>query len=271
MSEVAQPSAEAGATAVDPEKIVTPASEAPEAAAAEADPQTEQATEQDGQHRDPATGRFAKRTEQLTRQIGELTATKHNLRRQVDALVDRHAALQKQLQTQPQNFDQMTYEQQQAHMVTNAVKQTRLEEVAQEAEALHKQSYAVMAAVYQTKIDAARDRLQGIDQAARLVGSMPLSPVACEVIAESDKAAELTHWLADPKNEHEVRRILSLPPSSQAVELARQEGRLTAPQPTRRISKAPAPVQTVSGGTGTAGVDLNTADMATYMRVRMGG
>ena len=158
-----------------------------------------------------------------------------------------------------------------AGLIDQATAKKRREEVAQEAEALHKQSYAVMAAVYQTKIDAARERLQGIDQAARFVGSMPLSPIACEVIAESDKAAELTHWLADPKNEHEVRRILSLPPSSQAVELARQEGRLTAPQPVRRISKAPAPVQTVSGGTGTAGVNLETADMETYMRARMGG
>ena len=271
MSEVTQPSAEAGATAVDPEKIVTPASEAPEAAAAEADPQTEQATEQSEQPRDPATGRFAsKRAEVIARQIDELTGTKHNLRRQVEQLQMKAAALQKQLQT-PQNYDQLSYEQQQAHTVSTAIKQNRLEEVAQEADELARESVAVIGAVYRTKIDAARERIQGIDQAAQYVGTLPLSLTACDVIAESDRAAEITHWFAQPANNAEVSRILRLSPERQAVEIARIEGRLTAPQPVRRISKAPAPVQTVSGGTGTAGVNLETADMETYMRARMGG
>lgn len=271
MTDGVLPLAEADATAVDPSKTVPPASEALEAAEAEAAPQTTEATEQNGeQPRDPATGRFSRRAEQLTRQVNELTATKHNLRRQIETMQQKAAALQKQLQT-PQNFDQLPYEQQQAHLVSHAIKQNRLDEVSQDAEELARESVAVIGAVYRTKIEAARERLQGIDQAAQYVSSLPLSLNACDVIAESDRAAEITHWMAQATNQAEVSRILRLSPDRQAVEIARIEGRLSQPQPIRRISKAPAPVQTVSGNAGSTGVDLNTADMETYMRVRMGG
>ena len=243
---------------------VVPTPEAPDAATPEA-----AAPEVEGSEpaRDPVTGRFSKRQEQLSRQSGDLVGTKRTLQREVSVLEQRAEALQTSLRQQPANWDQMTYEQQQAHQVNRAIKADRLEQTIDEHKAITGQAAQTTAAVFYAKVEAARERIPDLDQAIHAFGSIPLSNLACEELAESEKAPEIANWLV--RNPAEARRIVSLPPHRQVAEIARLEGRLTS-VPTKRISQAPPPPQTVSGGAGTSGIDLNTADMATYMRARMG-
>ena len=271
MPETVSPGLVPGATpvpAVDPAIASTtpaaPTSAAPDAATPEAAPTDEQGNEQ---VRDPATGRFARRTEQLSREIGDLVGTKRTLQREVSVLERLLQVHRPLLEQRPANWDQMTYEDQQAHQVNRAIKADRLEQTIDEYRQLSGQQQQTTAAVFYAKVEAARERIPDLDQTIRVFGAIPLSPMACEELAESDKAPEIANWLV--KNPGEARRITSLPPHRQVAEIARLEGRLTS-VPTKRISQAPPPPQTVSGGSGPSGVDLNTADMATYMRVRMG-
>jgi hypothetical protein len=92
-----------------------------------------------------------------------------------------------------------------------------------------------------------------------------VSEVAADLIAESDKGAEIANYLA--RNSEEASRIANLPDAYQGYELARIESRFKD-NPMKRISQAPAPVQTVSGGAGNPGVDLASLSMPDYIKAR---
>jgi len=246
-------------SSVVPEPAASTAIESPEAATA-ATPET------DEQPRDPSTGRFSKRTEQLTRQIGDLTATKHSLQRQVETLAQRAQTLHKQI-SEPAQIDPNDFDAQQRDTVSRAVKQDRYEQTVDEVRGLQDLQLQTMKTMFDTKVEAAKERIPDLDTALQTFIQIPISNYACEVIAESDKAPEIAYWLA--KNPVEARRIASLTPARQGVEVARIESKVTT-NPAKRISQAPPPPNTLQGGSGTTGIDLNTADMATYMKARMG-
>lgn len=98
-----------------------------------------------------------------------------------------------------------------------------------------------------------------------------------ESVAYSDKVIyskhglEMVRKLADGprvayylgKNPQEAQRIAQLPPLETAFELGRLESRLTSGQP-RRVSGAPAPVQTVRGGGVLGTPDPNKMEMGEY-------
>lgn len=114
---------------------------------------------------------------------------------------------------------------------------------------------------FRTKIDAARDSIPNLDQSLDVFGRIMFSDQACDVIASSDKAAELANYFG--RNPQEGHRIANLPTHFQAAEIARIESRLQAPKP-KTISTAPRPAATLGGGSSPSAKDLSSMSMSEF-------
>lgn len=211
-----------------------------------------------------AKGRFAKRTEQLHQQIGQLTAEKRSIQREVAMLNEQAARLRASLE-KPDPIDPSDYAAQDEARTRRAVKAERLDQVQDELAERQIRAHELRKEAFLTKAEAVRERLPDIDQALQQFAALPVSQAAADVIADSEKGVEIAYWMA--KNPQEARRIHALPFHLQAAEIARIEGRVSS-NPVRRISQAPPPVQTVSGGVGSPGVNLETASFADYEKAR---
>ena len=214
--------------------------------------------------RDPSTGRFAKRSEQIQAQIGQLTATKHQVAREVESLKRQAAEIRTQLDA-PSNIDPADYAAQTSHDMRRAVKAERYDQTLDAVKSAQSHASEIRAATFTAKVEAARERIPDLDTALQSFGNLPISEIAADHIADSEKAVEIAYYLA--KNPLEAQRIARLPMAYQGAEIARIESRVSAPT-RNRLSQAPAPVQTVSGGSGSAVVNLATADFATYEAAR---
>ncbi len=95
--------------------------------------------------------------------------------------------------------------------------------------------------------------------------SLTVTPVMADAIRESSRGAEIAYYLG--KNPAEAARIASLPPVSQATAIARLETRVgSAGQAS--VSRAPQPVSTLSGRSGSAGKRLEDMNFEEYRRAR---
>lgn len=125
-----------------------------------------------------------------------------------------------------------------------AMDKREAERVEREARALREQVEAHQAARAQQisamareHIEDGRERYADFDEVV-LAPDAPITPLALEIIAASDKGADLAYWLGSHREE--AARIAAMSPFAQARELGLIEGRLSAPQP-KTISRAPAP------------------------------
>jgi len=218
----------------------------------------------EGKARDPATGRFAKRTEQFQAQISDLRATKGNLERDIQSKIRTLEALQKQHEALS-NVDPANFEASESARTARAVIGVQHGLARQEAIETAQRLRENREATFVAKVDAARERIPDIDQVLQSFARLPVSDTAADLIAESEKSVEIANYLG--RNPHEAHRINSLPPARQGVEIARIEARVGA-MPMKRISQAPAPVSTVSGGSSNPSPDLGSLSMSDYIKAR---
>jgi hypothetical protein len=92
----------------------------------------------------------------------------------------------------------------------------------------------------------------------------PVTPIMADAIRESDRGAEIAYYLG--KNPAEAAQISALPPVSQATAIARLEQRVGAASVP--VSRAPEPIGTLSGRSGSAGKPLEEMDFEDYRRAR---
>lgn len=177
--------------------------------------------------------------------IDRITAEKHAAIARAAAAERRVQELMKPMQApDPNDFDA-----QNAHQIRQAIKTERAEDLRQEAENAAQMAFEARRNQYLTRIEDARERIPDIDAVVQTFGQqVAISHFAAETLAESEKAAEITAYLA--KNPAEIQRFNAMHPVAQAVEIARLEGRVaTAAQATmRRVSQAPEPPPTIGGG-----------------------
>lgn len=193
--------------------------------------------------------------------IDQLTAQKHESNRQrqeSDARADRaerraHDLVQ-QLQAL-QNADPLDP----ATDVRRAVKLENLTEAKAELAEARQASHGARVAEFTAKVDAARDTIADLDQSLQVFGKIPLSDAACDVIASSDKAAEIASFLG--KNTREGYRIANLPVYLQTAEIARLEARLSPPI-AKTVSTAPKPAPVLGGGSNPMSFDPRSAGVA---------
>ena len=244
----------------------------PAAVVAPVDPSATPAAPETGETTDAAPprddkGRFTQRTEQIQRQISELTARKHSEKRELEALQRQTSALRQQYQA-TQQVDPNDFEATEMARTQRAVIGVQHNLAQQQATEAQRRIAETRGATFMAKVDQARERIPDIDQALAAFATLPVSDFAADLIAESDKSVEIANFLA--RNPNEAHRIAGLHPAYQGAEIARIESRVSA-MPMKRISQAPAPVSTVSGGVGSPGVDLSSLSMADYIKARETG
>lgn len=165
------------------------------------------------------------------------------------------------LRSQPR--DQMAFEDQDALRVREAVKLERLEE--KQAEAQFREQLAAQARVasFQAKVEAAAERMPDL---VEKFSRVPVSEQAADLIAESDRAAEIAYYLGNnPQEAHEIYR---LPAHLQGARIARIEARLSAAPQVRKVSQAPSPPPALSGASSPGVKDPGTMSMEEYAKWR---
>ena len=94
--------------------------------------------------------------------------------------------------------------------------------------------------------------------------NLAITPVMADAIRESGRGPEIAYYLG--KNPAEAAHIASLPPVSQAIAIARLEGRISTGTPS--VSRAPEPIGTLSGRGGGSVKSLEDMDFEEYRRTR---
>jgi hypothetical protein len=168
------------------------------------------------------------------------------------------AELEKLSANKPDEFDPNA----QAHQLKQVVKSERFEQKAEEAELAANRAAQARAEAFHAKVEAARERMPDFDQ---VFPNTPISEAAADLIADSDKAAEIAYFLA--KNPNEAARIYNLPEHKQGAEIARIEGRLSTVS-TRKTSNAPTPPPVLSGQTAPGTKDPANMSMSEYAKWR---
>lgn len=193
--------------------------------------------------------------------INELYAQKKAAERQTEIALREVAELRKQLGQIQQQTDPNDWQAQQRADIRSAVKEERLTQLEQEARSAIERARETRVQGYQAKLEAAQERIPDINDAYEQFSKLPLTEHAADIISESEKAAEITYYLA--KNPAEAYEIASLPPHLQGAKLARIEAKVSQGSP-RRTSAAPPPVPIVSANSAPATPalkDMGVADI----------
>lgn len=201
----------------------------PDASAPEAPEQKEQA-EPEQQKRN--------RTQE---RIDRLTAEKHAALREVAALKERFERIMKD--SQPRQVDPNDFEGQQRETFRAVLREDQTAQTREQFDKAMRTAQAAQFEMFNAKIEAARERIPNLDASLQTFAGLPVSDHAAEIIAESDKAAEIAHYLAN--NPREAYDIARMTPAQQGRALARIEHRVSLPA--RRTSNAPTPPPTLTG------------------------
>lgn len=238
---------EAGATAVAPESTPTPAAPArgPDGKVASAPPPdgetgattepevTADAAPEEPEKDEPKRNRARER-------IDQLTAEKNAARREAEALRARLEALQRAPtpEVDPNDYDAI-----QRESVRGVFREEQFGQTAQQYEDAVARAQQAQVQAFNAKLDAARDRIPDLDRSLQTFYQLPVSEHAGEIIAESERAAEIAHYLAN--NPREALDIYQMSPAQQGRALARIEQRVTVPA--RKTTAAPPPPPSVTG------------------------
>lgn len=213
----------------------------------------------------PKPSKAERRKEQIQQQINDLTAQKRALERETQAELRRLHELQASINSQ-QNIDPEDYEAQESARLGRALDERAFRDAQAKAKELNSQKDAVRYAMFESKLKAAEERIPDLSQAVEKFAQLPVSEYAADIIAESDKAPELTYFLAN--NPHEAKRIASLPPHMQGVEIARIEGRINAAPKARKTTQAPTPPPQVTAANSPTGKSYSEMSMEEYAAAR---
>jgi hypothetical protein len=239
---------------------VPPPASAHDAPAAADDPapgqsETETTDESDAPKKPKPT--FSERISQITAMRKQAEAERSIALREVERL-------QKELETmRGAPTDQQSFEQQDANRVREVLKEEKLAE--KQAELSNRDSFIKEArqAAFVAKAEAALERMPDL---LEKFSNVPVSEAAAEIIAESDKAAEIAYYLGNnPKEAHEIAR---LPAHLQGARIARIEARLSAAPQVRKVSQAPTPPARLSGASSPGVKDPGSMSMEDYAKWR---
>lgn len=249
------------ANVLDPVSIPVPGAEKPVTAQPEAAPPKAEDT-------GPAEDAAKEDTDEPKRnsakaRISELYAQKkaaerdaHSKAQRVVQLEQSFAQIRQQNQANPDDWQQV-----QRNDARAAVKEEKLEELKHDAARQWQEAVNLRQKGWETKVESARERFPDMDQALETFKQLPVTEYAADIIAESDKSAEITYFLA--KNPSEAHRIATLPPHQQGRALAQIEAKLSVGQP-RKTSSAPPPVPMVTASSSPATPalkDMGVADI----------
>lgn len=179
---------------------------------------------------------------------------------------------QKRMQEAAQPVDPAQFQtdaEYQGAIAAQAMRRVSAQDHMSQAEASRQRAEADDRRALDVQAEDLRDQIKDIDLIYRnpSEGGPVITPAMAAAIHESESGALLAYHLA--KNPTKALTIANMQPLAAARAIGKLEAELSS-RPMKRISQAPAPVQTVSGGVGSPGVDLSTLSMADYIKARQG-
>jgi hypothetical protein len=210
-------------------------------------------------------GEQERRKESVQERIDKAVFKQREAERREAAALARAAELERKLQPPPVNapLEEIDRYERRKDLVDWRVDELR-------SEAREAQSNAVEAAYekFAARAEAVADRIP--DLIERFSDpNLPVSKIMGEFVADSEKGAEIAHFLAE--NPNEAARIKSLSDAHQGVALARLEARFNTAPPVRKVSTAPTPPPTVAGNPSPAGrsvADMSVTDLQAHLKKR---
>lgn len=178
--------------------------------------------------------------------ISQLTAEKHAAQRAAREAEQRFQALQRQMQER-RPVDPNDYDAVQRESIRGVMQEETARRTADDYKVASDKARQAQVDTFYAKVEGVRDRIPDIDRSIQTFSQLPVSDHAAEIIAESDVAAEIAHYLAN--NPREAFDIYQLSPAQQGRALARIEQRVSLPA--RRTSSAPPPPPMVTGAQAT--------------------
>jgi molecular chaperone GrpE (heat shock protein) len=207
-------------------------------------------------------GEQERRKESVQERIDKAVFKQREAERREAAALARAAELEKKLQQPPANapLEEIDRYERRKDLVDWRVDELR-------SEAADARNNAVEAAYekFAARAEAVADRIP--DLIERFSDpNLPVSQIMGEFVADSDRGAEIAHFLAD--NPREAARIKSLSDAQQGVALARLEARFVAP-PVRKVSTAPTPPPSVTGNSASSSRtadEFSVAEMQSHLK-----
>lgn len=199
----------------------------------------------------------------FSERISQITAARRQAEAERSIALQEVARLRQELEGLRGQPADIPYEQQDANRVREVLKEERLAEKQQEVQTRETFIKEARQAAFLAKVEAAQERMPDL---LEKFATVPVSEVAAELIAESDKAAELAYWLAN--NPREAREIAALPAHMQGARIARIEARLSAAPTVRKVSQAPTPPPALSGASSPGVKDPGSMSMDEYAKWR---
>jgi len=193
--------------------------------------------------------------------INELYAQKKAAERHTEIALREVAELRRQLSQIQEQTDPNDWQAQQRADTRIAVKEERLSQLEQEARSAIERARETRVEAFTAKLEAAAERIPDIQEVYQEFAKLPLTEHSADIISDSDKAAEITYYLA--KHPAEAYEIANSPPHLQGAKLARIEAKVSQGSP-RRTSSAPPPVPIVSANSAPATPalkDMGVADI----------
>lgn len=184
----------------------------------------------DGQEK-PKKSRFQER-------IDRLTADKYQAEREARHLRDQ---LEKLKSRQDPEYDPQDYEAAENARLRRVMREEQSSAIEIEAEQAARNAAERRAAIFQARLEEAKETIPDLEQSMERFAQLPVTQESAELIAESDKAAHIAHYLS--RNPTLAYEIANMSPAMQGRAIAQIEHRVSLP--TKKASKAPPPPPSV--------------------------
>lgn len=225
----------------------------------------EESTNSDNEPEKPRAKGVQKRIDELTANWREEQRTRQRLESMLEKVLTQKPAESKPVvQSEPKQDQFQTYEEFVDARAQWAADKRFEERLQQERE---RQEQADAVSKREAFVDRARTfaaTTPDYDQVA-FNPSLPISDTVADALNLSDKGPEILYFLG--KNPSEAQRISSLTPVQAALEIGRLEAKLSLPQP-RTVTKAPPPINPLSGGSGSVVTDPDKMTQGEWMKWR---
>jgi hypothetical protein len=173
----------------------------------------------------------------------KLTREKNEAIRRADFLEQEVAKLRGGLKPpNPEEFDDQS--ELTAAKVNHTLDQREIKRLEGQSKESREQADEAKLEIFNAKADEARDKYTDFDDVVTRPAQLPMSQATQSLILDMEESAEVIYHLA--KNPQEARRIDRLSEREKAFELGKVASRITQPPP-RKITQAPAPVDSVGG------------------------
>jgi len=193
--------------------------------------------------------------------IDKLTADKYAAERDSEKLRERIARLESRERPE---VDPDDYEAVENDRIRRAFEETEKARYSEDAHDAATNAQQARQELFRAKLDAARDRIPDLQESVQAFAQLPVTPESAEIIADSEKAAELAHYLG--KNPNVAFEISRMTPVNQGRAIAQIEHKVTLP--TKRVSQAPPPIPQLKPASAPQSKSASEMTAAEYVAAR---